>query len=475
VSWRRETNWADRPTLLLDATADQPLVRATFPAVRDEFSSWHEVSTDLNLRAVLVHGATFSPSSLVPDEDAEKGVVQRARELRVKALRIISMVAGAHGHGRTVACLPLKARAAVLGTAARLPTLDSMHYGATRGVDAAKGHLAFVGIGRTEWPVWLLDGMVAAATWDRCPQLPMDRLGTGVDARGERVRRQSVRRLARMRDGRDLWLPVPQAPTEWGRRLDAQWRESEQTQFLGRSRPVHRTDTATYVHVSSVFPEDVIWDEVLSPDEMLDRRGHEVWEALVTAKGVVDEVLTPMAMPKPEEGAPAVDGPKRVREFVRSYTMCSGFRTFTWTDRACIRHEGLVAAWQADPRAALEALGAPQECLDTLELGELREQLKPSVVLEGDKVSKTFEGGPHEVAAMVAEYADYQVASPPARGETDAEHRARFASRWVPHHEAEDAPTDQDDDDPMVQGLIACSTSVSTSTRRVSPLPPTPT
>ena len=445
VSWRRETQWNDKPRLLLDATADQDLVRATFPHIPDERFSWHEVSTDLNLRAVLVHGLTFSPSSLVADEDAEDGE-KKARELQVKALRIITMVAGAHGHGRTVACLPLKARAAVLGTVARLPTLDSMHFGATRGVDAAKGHLAFVGVGRTEWPIWLLDGMTASATWDRSPELPMDRLGTGLDASGNRVRRKSEGRLVRMRDGRDLYLPVPVASSEWGRRLDAQWRESEQTQFLGRSRPVHTTETKTYVHASSVFPEHLIWDEVLSPDEFLDRRGHEVWESIVVAQGVVDEVLTVPLMEKPAEGA------KRVRDFARGYRMCSGFRTFAWTDRACVRHEGLIAAWQSDPRAALEALGAPKECLETLELGALREPLKPSVVLEDDKVSTEFAPQPEWILEMrTAEV----IAIQDQRDVQEALARAQDEAN------ADPAPPDI----PEPKTLPPCSTSSSTSTQ----------
>ena len=66
LSWRSDMNWGSAPTLLLDASADEGIVRKSFSGRGVEL---HDIDAPLNLRTVLIADSTRSTTSLTPVAD----------------------------------------------------------------------------------------------------------------------------------------------------------------------------------------------------------------------------------------------------------------------------------------------------------------------------------------------------------------------------------------------------------------------
>jgi hypothetical protein len=289
ISWRTEPNWVDRPLLLLDASAAPDMISKIWKGkeviVRD-------IPAALNVRIVSVVDRTYSNASVVAKPSATaKEKIDSARLLS-QVRSAISTVSGYYGWSRVVAGGSILARRAVNTQWEGPANVDWCHFGAMRGLDFAKWHAAAISVGRMELPIRTIDGLVAALTYDDPhPEEPYDSKGTGLNALGQPLMVPTGVQRVRMRSGHDLDMPVPMYPGMWGRMIQKQYREEELLQFLGRVRPVFREGIAPiWFSLSSVIPEEVIVDDLITIEDLL-RRGHvetSTFEAMRRCHGVID-------------------------------------------------------------------------------------------------------------------------------------------------------------------------------------------
>jgi hypothetical protein len=83
-------------------------------------------------------------------------------------------------------------------------------------------------------------------------------------------------------------------PGKWGRMIQKQYREEELLQFLGRLRPVYREGMAPiWFSLSSVIPEEVIVDDLITIEDLLKRGRAETstYEVMRRCHGVLDADL----------------------------------------------------------------------------------------------------------------------------------------------------------------------------------------
>lgn len=289
ISWRGDPNWIDRPLLLLDASAAPEMIEKIW---KGKEVVVHDIPAALNVRIVGVVDRTYSNASLV----AKPGSTQREKVTSAKLLanvrKAISVIAGYYGHGRVVAGGSILARRAVNTNWEGPHNVDWCHYGAMRGLDFAKYHAAAISVGRMELPIRIIDGLVAALTYDDDePEKPYDRHGTGRTENDQPLLIPSQDQRVRLRSGHDVLMPVPMFPGKWGRMIQKQYREEELLQFLGRLRPVYREgDAPIWFSLSSIIPEDVIVDDLVNINDLVRRGSVEtgVWDALRRCQGVLD-------------------------------------------------------------------------------------------------------------------------------------------------------------------------------------------
>jgi len=244
VSWRGRLLLANRPTFLLDASADDHILRKIYDKRPVRV---HRVDAPLHMRCVVV-AETFSDQSLLPDADANKSAEDKERAAcRLSKVRaLICRLAGLYGAQRILVGSTLSVERAIKEAWASPRNVDFGHYGAFRGLDAYKNHLVALSIGRMELPVDVLDGLAAALSYDdETPEADWNLDGTGWIGNQRLRAPQGERRLQR-RDGAFVTITDSVYPDgyEWHRRIQAQWREEELRQFAGRLRPVYRTGEA---------------------------------------------------------------------------------------------------------------------------------------------------------------------------------------------------------------------------------------
>lgn len=300
ISWRTEPNWIDKPLLLLDASAQPEIIaRIWTRSGEDDRQAEVAVVRDLNVRVVAIADSTYATSKLLPGRGATPAVAQDCARRLAKVRRAISLISAMYGHSRVVAGATMKARR-LINTGWKSPeNVDWMHYGAVRGLDFAKHHDAAISFGRLEPPVWVVDGVVAALTYDEdAPEEPFDGNGNGLDAQGNALRLPPDDMIVHMRSGHDVRIEVPRYPGKWARMVQRQYREEEQSQFLGRLRPVYRSgEASTWFCFSSVMPEGLYVDDILHIDDIADERAlpglGSDWllVELVRRTGVIDAAL----------------------------------------------------------------------------------------------------------------------------------------------------------------------------------------
>ena len=433
VSWRRAPNWAGVPTLMLDATGDEVVTAKLFPHAK--VVAHRPVDCDPNLRVVLIADRTYSPSSLYPPAEATRPIREAGATIVSEVRQLSAMVAGVHGDGQVLWVGPLKTRKRYWTQNSALGNLMPAHLGALRGQDWAKGYWASICVGRSEQPIWVIDGLVAALTWDTCPEHPYDRLGTGLTYKGAVLYRQRMPRRVRLRDGTDEMLSVPQMPTEMGRRVEALWREAELTQFVGRLRGIYRDVPGTVILCCDCPPEDLLVDDVITMADALGSHSR-AWDVLGEAKGIMLPYVT---------GRVAPIAVQDVQAFVARYRDWPAMRQIAWTDDDGTVHEGLAPVWQTDVPAALRAIGAPQRCLDTLVMQPPRTCPLTWTEREADHVTVAIQAA-WEPEAREGHYACWQVMHPLEQGETERERRLRFGA----HYDSADyapLPTPEDERD----------------------------
>lgn len=316
LSWRKAPNWAGRPMLLLDASARPRIVEKLFgaqPVVRS-------VEAPLHVRTIAMIEKTWSNSSFVAKADSSDEELKIIAENIESARRLITTTAVIHGHGRVLVGTTIAVREVLTGGAwVPPPNTDFVHFGALRGLDFAKHHLAAISIGRSEQPISVIDGYAAALTYDDdVPELPYDLLGTGVTAEGKPLFRKSGWKRIAMRTGQDVDHMVPgmqpkpvlddkgkptrdadgkpvTTPT-WALELEESWREEELRQFLGRLRPVFRGTTddlppPIWIAAGKILPDGIVVDELLEMKALL--KAWPMAELVRLGGGVLADNVTP--------------------------------------------------------------------------------------------------------------------------------------------------------------------------------------
>ena len=308
ISWRDTPNWKDAPLLLLDASAETAIIKKIFTTREPKAGGngymiverevvEHEVPAPLNVRTIAIVDSTYSNAALL-----YRGENYRDRMMSMKLLtkmrNLLSSVSAWYGWGRVVAGANTIIRKAICNDWATPSNVDFCHFGAMRGLDFAKEHVAAVSFGRMEIPVGTVDGLVAALTYDDDePELPFDLLGNGFDPDepDKQLRVPMVPQPMPMRSGLDVSISIPVYPGEWAKKVQAQYREEELRQFVGRLRPVYREGEApVWIAASRVIPSGIVIDEVVSLKDLLlksRQRSVRLWQAVRQTDGVAHPKL----------------------------------------------------------------------------------------------------------------------------------------------------------------------------------------
>lgn len=317
ISWRAEPNFSEKPILLLDASADEDLTSKCWGG--REVALTH-LDAKLNLRTVLVADRTWHTGAF---NMARAGTDKKGRRAVAGAIRLarhaITSASLLYAHGRVLVGAPKAVRASLMDAWGEAPNIDWAHYGAIRGLDFAREHLAAFSIGRHEFPMRVIDGIVAAATYDDPePEPPIDHWGDGylhnadgtfaVDDYGRAISISppQVRRTHPLRNGGSVTVTVSQYDG-WAGKIVDQFREQELSQFAGRLRPVYRVGQAPlWIAGSKVLPEGFVVDEVVSMSDLADpARVGAVFDA-IRRTGVADaSVIAEHAWDSRLKGMPA--------------------------------------------------------------------------------------------------------------------------------------------------------------------------
>lgn len=303
ISWRTQPNWQFTPTLLLDASA-APDVIAKIWGVKLGDVVLNDIMSDigrvLNIKIVAIVNQTFSNSSVISSRRAGGGGIAAARNLS-KIRQAISVVSANFAHGRVVAGTNIVLREIINRDWLCPQNVDWCHFGAMRGLDMFKHHSAAISIGRMELPVRVVDGLVAALTYDDThPEDPLDFRGDGKcpDDRSSPLSLPMGEEVLRLRDGNRISIEVPSFPGRWGRLIQAQYREEELLQFVGRLRPVYREGVPpVWFAMSSVIPEGMIVDDVIHIDDLLCGTNGALMDAVRKAGGLVEPRVLAKASP----------------------------------------------------------------------------------------------------------------------------------------------------------------------------------
>lgn len=267
VSWRSKPNWIDTPTILLDASASPEIVERIW-GLENPVRVCNVVEDDsavMKLDIVAVNNASYSNNMLV--SNAEASLTARIRAgINVDTIRsAITRLSGLYGFGRVVVGAGKTVRRVITDNWGAPENVDFCHYGAMRGIDAYKEHVACISIGRMEPPVEVIDAIAGALTYDDAePESPFNIYGNGFEDK-EATRplfQPSIKRRVRMRDGGHSYLDVPVVPRKWGARIQNQYREEEIIQLIGRLRPIYRDRRAVHFLMSNVVPESLILDDI---------------------------------------------------------------------------------------------------------------------------------------------------------------------------------------------------------------------
>lgn len=290
MSWRGTPGFPGIPLLMLDASAAPAIVEKIW---KDREVEVLEVQAPCHLLTVLVTGSTFSDFSMMPGKTNKRRPIIAAAK-RVKLHRdVVTRLAGVHGYGKLLVGGNMGPMS-VLKAGWKPPVnVDTVHNGAMRGLDQFKHHAAAILFGRLELPLRAIDALVAALTYDDDePELPVDRLGDGMDEDGKPLRPTIGEKIIAMRDGRDIAVDDATYEGRWARLIQGQFREEEVRQFVARLRPVHRLGRPPVAYVAcTAIPEGLIVDEVVDIKDLLTPgpdHGQRPFELARETDGVLD-------------------------------------------------------------------------------------------------------------------------------------------------------------------------------------------
>lgn len=289
VSWRGRILMSNRPSFLLDASADENILRKIYGTRPVRV---HRVDAPLHLRTIVV-AQTFSDQSLIPNAPGNRKAEDRHRaaETLSKARHLISY-AGALYPGDGVVVGSTKPVEIALQNGYAAPKNVSFgHYKAFAGLDVYREHKVAISFGRIELPPEVIDGLVRALSYDdpEGPEADWDVHGTGY-LDGKKLRAPEGERRIQRRDGAVMTLKSSVYPEayQWHRRVQNQWREEELYQFVGRLRPVYRDGEAPlWICCATCVPDGIIVDDVLTLNQLV--KGAGTAELARRLGGVLDD------------------------------------------------------------------------------------------------------------------------------------------------------------------------------------------
>ena len=265
VSFRRKNSFADLPTLLMDASADEGMIRKIYKGRPVETIT---AECPPHLQVLMVPDRSMSDTSLLPYKDRSPFA---AAQTLVDIRTVIDGLAALFGYSQLGVASTLAVELAA-NTAWRAPANTIwLHYNNVVGFNYLRYHPAMLVVGRQELPIPVIDALVGGLTYDDdVPELPIDRLGTGLDAKGNRVRAMVTQRQQPMRDGSDITVDDWTYAGAWARAVQAQAREEQVRQAIGRLRPVYREGKAPLLmYVGRALPSDLVVDAVASLDDVV--------------------------------------------------------------------------------------------------------------------------------------------------------------------------------------------------------------
>jgi hypothetical protein len=296
LSWRVDMNWSDVPLLLLDASADESILTALFP---DREFETTRIDEPLHLRTVVVPEVFSDLSLLAGGRHLDEESRYRAAERLAKVQALIGRLAALYGWSRMLVAATKAVRVEMCMYWPGPENCDFLHFGNTRGFDFAKRHMCALSVGRLEPPVAVLDGYVGFfASLSNDDELPWDEEGTGYSG-GKRLEAPKGERVLQMRHGGEITVrtSVYGEGYPWHARIQKQFREEELRQFVGRLRPVYRTEPLPPIWfcLSSAVPEGIIVDDIVNLDDILsqDVMGTELLETVHRLHGVLDPEAAP--------------------------------------------------------------------------------------------------------------------------------------------------------------------------------------
>lgn len=348
ISWRGKFMLANRPTFLLDASADERILRKLYGSRSVRV---HRVDAPLHLRTVVI-AESFSDQSLLPQADANKTSDDRERAaIRLSKVRhLISHLCGLYPTERVLMGSTLPVEKAMKAAWGSPPNADFGHFGAFRGLDAYKHHAVALSVGRMELPIDVLDGLAAAFSYDdETEEADWNADGTGWVG-NQRLRAPKGERRLQRRDGAFVTIEDAVFPDgyPWHRTIQAQWREEELRQFAGRLRPVYRTGEAPlWIVCATCVPSDIVVDDVLTLDQVV--KGAGLAELARRMGGVLDERGAAL---HPE----VIGGETMISEAIAGMNprVAQGYATVRiWVDGETEGRLVRVAAWAPDMWQAL--------------------------------------------------------------------------------------------------------------------------
>lgn len=436
LSWLRDMNFRDLPLVLLDASADEEILKVLFPGRKIEATV---IDEPLHLRVVLI-------SERATDQSMLPGGNHRDREGRLRAAETLEEVRQLAGR---VGMMNSETRVLVASTKAvrkEMTTewngpanIDFAHYGAMAGLDFAKQHGAMICIGRMTSPGHVVSGYVAAfARQCVVPEMPYDKNGTGLTDDGRDLKAFETTRDVAMRNGGTVTLKDWAYPEtmRWHNRINRQFREEETRQAIGRLRPVYRTDKAAPVVflMQTCVPEGIIVDDVVTLSDILADNPQRVDLAEITHR--LGGVLDPLAG---DTVARDIGSPRLIAEAIAAMSKREAVSMYTaqvWEDGATESREVRFAPWVSDIGAALaNAARMVGRELDRFEVSDIARIDQTCKAKAADALDRALCGLANADTATIEEIraarADQAMAALENAWDLHGDGRVKVGDRWT--------------------------------------------
>ena len=367
LSWRSDMNWSAAPTLLLDASADPKITAKVFS---QRGVVLHDIDAPLSLKAIMIVDSSRSTTSLKPEAGIKSAAAQQQARTVERVRQVETALSARHADGRLMVGMAKSVREA-RGEFAPMPNVDTLHFGAERGLNFAENHRAALAVGRMELPVWMMDGYAAALGYEDADELVLlDPRGDGCDADGNALKAPIGDLVIPMRDGSDVTIEAAMAPAgTWQRVVQVQFREESLRQFAGRLRPVYRADAPILYLMGRVLPEGIIVDDIVTTADLVPS-----YQSLLEASRHMNGILDPEIAVHMRPDLATVESYRRMMSSLPEQ-LRAAYVAVRYTLDGKVHHAG-VPAWIEDPVAALQDY-LELACLNATDVRIARAPLRP--------------------------------------------------------------------------------------------------